>query len=102
MTVALSDMNYFFSIDSVDDIGNSPMSLSLDQLDWVSGTKADPPVGSDALEPPEPGFTRYWWSCEGGVDGDLELNYGTNIVHGKLVDSSSNLYWRWRVYVPLD
>lgn len=106
MTIALSDVPRWFSLDADHDISTFILQLSLDQIGWDNATYGTPPsdvVAEKALERPiEAGMIRYWWFIQTGPTQTLKPVYGTNIFHGLLSENGNDHYERWRVYVPLD
>lgn len=106
MTVALSQVYWYFPVDTASgtDLSATVLALSLDKTNWFNATYvASPPAGVvTAAGAPQSGYTRFWWQAFAGPSQQLPLVYGKQYVHGKLTDTPEVPYFAWVVDVPND
>lgn len=98
-------VNRYFRADADKDISADVFSMSLDELTWTPATyiataSLPPSVAAvDAARAPGSGRVGYWFVVLTGPATPLPLLRGTNVVHGRCVDSPETPHFGWTVYV---
>lgn len=105
MTVALSEVYWYFAVDTDHDVSGDDMEFSLDTATWVTGFYAAPSTAAqDSIldtHPVPEGYTRYWWRALSGEGNDLPYQQGKQFVYGRLHDSPQTPVFKWYVNVPI-
>jgi len=106
MTVALSTMTWYFSVDCDHDLSSTILKFSIDPSVFPAGGTAGTPVANpptrvkNTAPPVATGLTRYWWSLLIGQGQPVAVPPGISTVYGRLADTPNAPVYSWRVTLP--